>query len=421
MSPVPDVVITGLGVVSPIGIGTTAFWNSLDGQVSGIRRISLFDTGGADFHCGAEVLDFDAKDFVKPRKSLKVMSRDIQLGVVAASLATESAGITPGSVAPERMGVVFGADMIHCEPVDISNAYRRCMVDGRFDFRLWGKSSMEEVYPLWMLKYLPNMPACHIAIAHDARGPNNSHSLGECSSLMAIAEAVRVIERGDADVMIGGGTGTRIHPVIWVRSTLQEVTHRDAAPEKLSRPFDAARDGFVNGEGAAAVVLERRDQAAARGAKIWARVVGYGTSHEARTDGQPLEGGATRRAIGSALRSAHFRPADIGHVNAHGLSTIGDDRAEAQAVRSLLGDVPVTALKSYFGNLAAGTGAVEAVASVLALECGRVPATLNYERSDPACPVNVIAGKSLTGAKPTALLLNHSPMGQAVAMVIAGP
>jgi 3-oxoacyl-[acyl-carrier-protein] synthase II len=421
MSPVPEVVITGLGVVSPIGIGTAAFWNSLESRACGIRRISVFDTSGVGIDCGAEVLDFDAKNFVKPRKSLKVMSRDIQLGVVAASLATETACVTTAGVSPERMGVVFGADMIHCEPDDVANAYRRCVADGRFDFGHWGQASMEEIYPLWMLKYLPNMAACHVAIAHDARGPNNSHSLCECSSLMAIAEAARVIERGSADVMISGGTSSRIHPVIWVRSTLQEVTRRRDPPEELSRPFDAGRDGYVNGEGAAAVVLERRDHAHSRGAKIWARIVGYGSSYEPRFKGRPPEGAGIRRAIVAALRSAGMQPADIGHVNAHGLSTIDDDRAEAQAIHAELGDVPVTALKSYFGNLFSATGAIELLASILAFEHGRVPVTLNYKRPDPACPVNVVYREPLAGTKPAALLLNHSHMGQAVAMVIAAP
>ena len=420
-SPVAEVVVTGLGVVSPIGIGISAFWNSLESQTSGVRRVSQFDTSAAGIHCGGEVVDFDAKDFVKPRKSLKVMSRDIQLGVVAATLATQEAAITAEAVSPERLGVVFGADMIHCEPEDISNAFRRSIAEGRFDFRLWGKAAMEEIYPLWMLKYLPNMPACHIAIAHDARGPNNSHSLSECSALMAIGEAVRVIERGDADVMIAGGTGTRISPMLWVRSKLQEVTRRQDPPEKLSRPFDSLRDGFVNGEGAGALVLERRDHAQARGVKIWARLIGYGSSHEPRWANRPPEGSGTRRAMVACLRSAGITPADIGHVNAHGLSTVGDDRAEAQAIRKELGDVPVTAPKSYFGNLASGAGAVEAAASILALEHGRVPVTLNYERPDPDCPINVVASHPLCGTKPTAMLLNHSTMGQSVAVIIAAP
>jgi 3-oxoacyl-[acyl-carrier-protein] synthase II len=421
MSPVPDVVITGVGVVSPIGIGTSAFWNSLEGRTCGIRRIRALDTSAVGIHCGGEVLDFDAKDYVKPRKSLKVMSRDIQLGVVAASLATEAAGLTPESVPPERMGVVFGADMINCEPDDLTNTYRRCTVDGKFDFRLWAAAAMEEIYPLWMLKYLPNMVACHIAISHDARGPNNTHSLRECSSLMALGEAARVVARGHADVMIGGGTGSCVHPLLWARSTLLPVTRRDDAPENLLRPFDAGRDGCLRGEGAAAVVLERREHAEARGAKIAARIIGYGSSHEPPSTERPMEGAAIRRAITAALRSATLRPNDIGHVNAHGLSTVEDDRAEAQAIRDQLGDVPVTAPKSFFGNLGSGTGAVEAVASILALQYGRVPVTLNYERPDPACPVNVVCGEPLTGAKPTALLLNHSMMGQAVAMIVAAP
>jgi 3-oxoacyl-[acyl-carrier-protein] synthase II len=272
-----------------------------------------------------------------------------------------------------------------------------------------------------MLKYLPNMVACHVAISHDARGPNNSHSLRECSSLMAMGEAVRVVERGHADVMIGGGTGSRVHPLLWARSTLLDVTRRNGAPEGLSRPFDALRDGFVSGEGAAAFVLERREHAVARGADIVARVVGYGSSFEACPNGRPVSGAATRRAIVAALRSAGLEAADIGHINAHGLSTVDDDRAEAEAITAELGDVPVTALKSYFGNLGSGTGAVETVASILAIQHGRVPVTLNYERPDPACPVNVISREPLTGAKPVALLLNHSMTGQAVAMVIAAP
>jgi 3-oxoacyl-[acyl-carrier-protein] synthase II len=392
----------------------------LESRRCGIRRLTAFETTASGIHCGGEINDFDAKDYVKPRKSLKVMSRDIQLGVVAASLATEAAGLAPAAVPPERMGVVFGADMINCELEDLANTYRRAAESGQFDFGKWGPVAMEDVYPLWMLKYLPNMAACHIAIAHDARGPNNTHSLRECSALMAMGEAARVVERGHADVMIGGGTGSRVHPLLWMRSTLLPVTHRSDNPEKLSRPFDALRDGYVNGEGAAAVVLERREHALARGAKILGRIAGYGTSHEPVTPGRPIKGEGIRRAIAAALRSARMRPQDIGHINAHGLSTIEDDRAEAHAIQAELGDVPVTALKSYFGNLGSGTGAVEAVASLLAFEHGRVPVTLNYEQPDAACPVNVIHREPLTGTKPTALLLNHSMMGQAVAMVLSG-
>jgi len=420
MSPAREAVITGLGVISPIGIGTNAFWNSLCAGQSGVRKLAAFDTRGGFLHFGAEVLDFDPKEYVKPRKSLKVMSRDIQFGVAAADMARSDAGLTEGQVDPERFGVVFGADLMHCQLEDVENAYRRCTIDGRFDFSLWGKYAMEDVFPLWMLKYLPNMPACHIAIAHDARGPNNSHSLAEASALAAMSEACRVIERGHADVMITGGTCSRIHPTIWVRSSLLPVSRRNEAPERASRPFDAGRDGFVNGEGAAALILESREHALSRGAKILATVRGLGASFEAPQNGRPLEGVATRRAISRALRTADLTPRDVGHINAHGMSTLDDDRAEAQAIRAELGDVPVTALKSFFGSLGAAAGAVETVASLLALEQGQVPLTLNYERPDPACPVNVVHREPLRGSPKTALLLNQAPMGQSVAVLIVG-
>lgn len=414
-----DVVITGLGVISPIGIGRTAVWNSLCAAQSGVRRLSFFETPDGWLPYGAEVRDFDAKEYVTPRKSLKVMSRDIQFGVTAAAMAKSDAGLTETNVDPERFGVVFGADLMHGQLEDVESAFQGCVVDGKFDFDLWGSRAMTEIFPLWMLKYLPNMPACHIAIAHDARGPNNSHSLGEASSLMSLSEAFRIIERGHADVMIAGGASSRIHPTLWVRSSLLPVSHREADPAVISRPFDAARDGFVNGEGAAAFVLETREHAVARGAKIRGRILGYGNSFEPRSNGKPVEGRATRRAIVSALKMAGVSPRDVGHVNAHGLSTVEDDRAEAQAIRAELGDVPVTAPKSFFGNIGAGAGAVEMAVSLLAFEHNQTPVTLNYDRPDSDCPVNVIAGRPLSGAAPVALLLNQSAMGQSAALVIA--
>lgn len=418
MSPLLEVVITGVGIVSPIGIGRAAFWSSLIARSSGIRRLNAFDVAGTGFPFGGEVPDFDPKDYVKPRKSLKVMSREIQFGVVAASQAMCDAGLDAGAADPERLGVVFGADMMHCDLGEVANAYRRCTAEGRFDLRLWGRCAMDEIYPLWMLKYLPNMPACHIAIAHDARGPNNSHSLGEASSLTAIAEAARIIERGAADVMIAGGASSRIHPILWARSPLLPISRREDDPTKVLRPFEAHRDGFVNGEGAGALILENRRHAEARGAKILARVAGSGGSFEPGSNGKPVRGDATRRAILAALCRAGLAPSELGHVNAHGLSTVVDDRAEAAAISELLGEVPVTAPKSFFGNLGAGTGAVELAASVLALEAGEVPVTLNYEQADPACPVNVVHEQPLTDRPPTALVMNQSLMGQSVAMVI---
>jgi len=295
------------------------------------------------------------------------------------------------------------------------------MIDGKFDFSLWGETAMAEMYPLWMLKYLPNMPACHIGIAQDARGPNNSLTLGDVSSLSAVAEAMRVLERGQADAMIAGGTGSRIHPTSWVRSNVFELSRRSDDPAAASRPFDAQRDGMINGEGAGALILETRGHAQARGANILARILGYAGTFEPCRNGEAPRGNAIRRAITSALRDARLAPADVGHVNANGSSTILDDRIEAQAISDTLGEVPVTAPKSFFGNLGAGTGVVEMAVSVLGFQKGLVPHTLNYQQPDPHCPVNVIHSQPMKISQHTALVLNHANFGQAVAMLLGAP
>ena len=309
--------------------------------------------------------------------------------------------------------------MIACELDELGPPYRKCIHDGGFQMQDWGAKALGELFPLWMLKYLPNMPACHIGIVHDLRGPTNALILAEVSSLASVAEAVRVIRRGQADAMVAGGVGARVQPMIWVHEQALEFSQRTDAPAAACRPFDAQRDGMVNGEGAGAFLLETRASAEARGAKILARVVASASAFEPLRRGQLPEGQAIRRALGSALEQAGMKPADVGHVNAHGMSTRHDDRIEARAIRDVLGDVPVTAPKSFFGNLGAGGGAVEMAATLLAFEHGLVPPTLNYERPDPDCPVNVVCGHPLQSARRTAVVLNHSRQGQSIAVVLA--
>ena len=421
MTPTREIVITGIGVVSPIGIGIEPFWSSLCEGRSGVAPFTRFDARGLPVSFGGEVTDFDPVRFVRPRKSLKVMSRDIQLGFAAADMACTDAGLDTQPVDPERLGIVFGSELIACEPAELVNAYRGCLVDGKFDFARWGEQAMAEMYPLWMLKYLPNMPACHIGIARDARGPNNSLTLGEVSSLSAIIEAARVIRRGHADVMIAGGASSRVHPTVCVRSEVFELSRRSSDPAAASRPFDADRDGMINGEGAGAFILESRRHAEGRGAKILARILGSAGTFEPHSNGCLPQGDAVRSAIRQAIRSAGLQATDIGHVNAHGLSTTLDDQLEAQAIRDTLGDVPVTAPKSFFGNLGAGTGAVEMAASVLAIGRRLVPPTLNYARPDPKCPVNVIHTRPMETTNTTALVLNQAHLGHSVAVILAAP
>jgi len=416
-----EVVVTGLGVATPIGLGREAFWSAIRGGQSGVRPLEAFDARGLPVRFGGEVQNFDAKQYVTPRKSLKVMSREIQLGFTAARMACDDARLAPGTLDPDRCGVIFGADMIYCEPTELISAFRGCIVDGKFDFVRWGGQAMREMYPLWLLKYLPNMPACHIAIARDARGPNNSITLGEVSSLLALAEATRVIERDQADMMIAGGTGSRIHPMVGIFKEDRALSHREDDPASACRPFDRLRDGMVQGEGSAAFVLESRRQAEARGAPVLARIHSYASTFEPRRPGQPLAGTAIRTAIRQALSMAGLSPRDIGQVNGVGLWWGGGGGGEAQAIRDLLGDVPVTAPKSYFGNLGAGTGAAEMAASVLGFAEGLIPPTLNYQHADPACPINVVHGSPAPLERPYTLLLNQTTMGQSVAAIIARP
>lgn len=414
-----DVVITGVGIVSPIGIGRDAFWKSIAAGQSGVGPVTLFDTSAYPVHFAAEVRDFDPKALVRPRKSLKVMSREIQFGFAAADLAMADAGLEPGRVEPTRFGSVYGADMIYCELPELADAYRRCVADGKFEMSRWADAAMAQMFPLWLLRNLPNMVACHVAIVQEAQGPNNTISLSDVSSLTAIGEAVRVIERNAADVMITGGVGARVNPTTYCFRGHHDLSHRNDDPAAASRPFDANRDGLVNGEGSAAFVLETREHATARGATILARVLSQASSHEALQSGKPLTGAAVERVIKTAMERAGLQAADLSHVNAHGLSTIEDDRYEAQAIHAQLGEVPVTAPKSFFGHLGAGGGALELAASVLALQHREAPRTLNYEDPDPACPVNVIHGEPLKTQGRAALKLSTSRLGHAAAIAIA--
>ena len=416
-----DVVITGLGVVSPIGIGKDAYWKSMLEGRSGIGPLAVAVGSDLPVKFGGEIKDFDGKQFVKPRKSLKVMCREIQTGYAAAVLALQEAGVSAGKVNPDRFGVVLGSEMFYCDLDELADAYRKCVVDGQLRPDMWGAGAMSDLYPLWMLKYLPNMVACHIAITEDARGPNNTITLDEVSSLLAVIESVCYIQRGAADVMIAGGQGSRVNLTRIMYRGDEYWSHRNDEPTRACRPFDAQRDGTVIGEGAGAFVLESRRHAEARGANILARVLGFGRSFDFLPGRHVAGTNGFRRAIEGALASAGLGPADIGHVNAHGSGIVEGDRFEAQAIRSCLGDVPVTAPKSYFGCSGAGTGAVEMAASVLAIATGTLPATLNYEYPDPACPVNVVHGQPLPVGKRTALVLNQSETGQTAAVVLGPP
>jgi 3-oxoacyl-[acyl-carrier-protein] synthase II len=414
------IVVSGIGVVSPIGIGKDAFWNQLQAGCSGIDFLKSYPSDNLPSKLAAEIADFDPLDYVYQKKFLKVMSRDIQLGVSAASMAVKDSGIRPGDVDPLRIGVEFGAGHISFTPQELAEAAKDfANPANREGYPRWGDHQMGKIAPLWLLRQLPNMPACHVAIEHDCQGPNNTITNGEASALLALSEAIRVIHRNQADVMVVGAGSSNIHPVDIARLNLYErLSQRHDDPTRACRPFDRDRDGTIVGEGAAVFVIERYSHAVARGADIYAEILGVGGGCDGRGHENGAGGTGIVRAIRSVLKRSRLKTSEIGHINAHGKSTQRDDLVEARAYHKVLGDdaakIPVTALKSYFGNFDAGSGAVELAGSLLALRHKTLPMTLNYETPDPECRLNV-ASEPVRLSNSVALSVNRSGIGQSAA------
>jgi len=416
-------VITGLGHISCLAKTPGEYFDALLAGRSGVRRIQKIDVSKSPVRVAGEIPDFDAKLYILSkdgRKSLKLMARTIQVAVCAAQLAIEDSAVDKNNLDPTRFGVEFGAGLISAEIDEMgpaSHISANCE-PGNVDMHKWGSIGMTTLPPIWMLKYLPNMPACHVSIMHNAQGPNNTLTEHDVSGLMALGEAYRIIGRDAADFFAVGGAESKINPVSLIRLALfKQASRRFEEPEKVSRPFDRRRDGFVVGEGSGVMILEELEHAKKRGAKVYAELVGYASAFD-----RDLDGKGVARAIRAALKDANVGPEEIDHVNAHGASTVTDDIWEARGIDEVFGHradpVPVFAGKSYFGNMGAGSCLVELTASVLALHRGVMPATLNYQDPDPNCPIHVLAGAPRTVTKPFALKLNLTSVGQVSAAVI---
>jgi len=268
------------------------------------------------------------------------------------------------------------------------------------------------------------MPACHISISADARGPSNSLTLDDASGNTVVGEAMRILLRGDADIMIVGVTGTTLHPIKTLHLALwDDLARTPEAPERRARPFDLHRSGRVVAEGSCSFILEDRAHAESRGAKIWGRVLGTGSSCVLDPQKGPNYRLALANAMRAALRDAGLQPAQIGHINAHGLGTKDVDIAESQAILDVFGDelgrrIPVTAMKSYFGNSGAGSSLLELAASIIGLSKGVIPYTLNYETPDPECPLNVVSKELQPTSNGIVLSVNVTRAGQAAAAIV---
>jgi 3-oxoacyl-[acyl-carrier-protein] synthase II len=412
-------VLTGFGVLNPIGSTPDAFWQALVAGTSGIRTITLLDPSALPTRFAGELSGFVAKSMMtdtKYRKELKSMARTVELGVIASQLAAQNAGITKGSIAPERIGIEYASLMGATDINDMAAAARVASPEGRdIDMGVWGTSGLGEIVPYWMLKYLPNMPACHTTILYDLRGPSNTQIPGDSAGLVALAEAARIIRRGAADVMFVGGSEGRLNAITLARYNLfLQFSRRNDDPAHAVRPFDATRDGTAMGEGAAVFTLEELEHAKQRNATILGEVVGCASGVDRGKKGPGLA-----KVIRNALAAAGIGPNDVDHVNAHGTGTTVGDAFEARGIAEVFGrNTPVFAPLSRFGNLGAASGLSELACSVLALKNGQVPGTLNHEKPAPDCPVQVHTGGPRPVTRPFALKLSYTNLGQCAAAVI---
>jgi 3-oxoacyl-[acyl-carrier-protein] synthase II len=427
------VVVTGMGLVCPLGNSKQSLWDGLSSGKSGVGPFSLIPAGGLPIKFAAEARQFkgDIDDFgpldkeqkKAVRKGSKMMCRECQMGVAAAQLALGDAGLAVGKMDPERTGISFGSDYMLSPPEEFIEGIKQCLdSEGRFQFSRWGAEGLPKMSPLWLLKYLPNMPASHVAIYNDLRGPNNSLTLREASANVAVGEAFQIILRGNAEIMLCGATGTRLHPMKALHSVQQEeLASPDAEPARACRPFDLNRTGMVLGEGAGAIVIEELASAQARGAAIYGEVLAASSSSALRRNLVARRETAMSNVLTNVLKAANVKPDEVGHIHAHGLSTRTCDIDEARAINNVFGSrsipVPVTAAKSYFGNLGAGSGMVELIASLLSLGHGRLFPVLNRETPDADCPISPVANGSAVPGK-IFINLNVTPQAQAGAVLI---
>jgi 3-oxoacyl-[acyl-carrier-protein] synthase II len=411
-------VFTGIGVLSPLGSDPDSFYAALLAGRSGVSPITVFDASPLNCRVAGQMPDFDAKKFLPPsakdaRKSLKVMARTVQLGVCAAQKAMDDAGLKKGDVTPERFGIEFGCVMVASDADDLVLAGKHTAdpVTKDVDLAAWGgEKGIGNITPLWMLKYLPNMPACHASIFFDARGPNNTITTSETAGLLALGEAFRLMARDRADYFLVGATESKVNTVSYPRHDLfSALTKRNDDPAGAVRPFDATRDGTVMCEAAGAFGLEDADRAAARNARI------YGAAGYDRGMKGPVFAGVIRHA----MQEAGVTPADVDHVNAAAGGWTDLDAWEARAIADVFGtDVEVFAAKGHFGNAGAAGGVIELAASLLALRHGQLPATLNYRTPDPGCPVRVHAGPPRPVGKPYVVKTAFTDRGQCAAVVV---
>jgi 3-oxoacyl-[acyl-carrier-protein] synthase II len=428
------VVITGFGQITPLGLNAGDTWASLCAGKVGIDTITAFDPVGFTCKLAGQVPNYNIRDYVPKthRKATKLMSRDIELAVIAANEAIIHAGlITKGidpdniNINPERVAINLGAGLISCDLVEIAPAVAVSATDGKFDIHKWGIDGLNMVTPLWLLKYLPNMLACHIGIIHDIQGPSNTITCAEAAGHLAIAEATQVIARGASDVALAGGAEAKVNSIVMIRQYMlnRATTENNDNPASACRPFDADAKGSVFGEAAGVVILEELKHAEKRNARIYAEVVGLGQSNSINPEYQHVEpdGKGIRIAIEKALAEAQIQPDDLDLIIPHGTGIPADDLAEANAIQAILGDamaeIPVWPIKSMMSNTGAASGAVDVIAALCAMRDGIIPAAKNCDKKIDGCNLNIVKQQQDKNIR-FALSCSYTYGGQTAAVVL---
>jgi 3-oxoacyl-[acyl-carrier-protein] synthase II len=396
------VVITGMGAITPLGNDVETFWSNLCAGKSGVTPITRFDATAYTTRIAAEVKDFDPTLWME-RKEAKRNDRFVQLAIGAARQAVDAARLDVPNLDADRIGVIVGSGIGGIETFETQ--HQNLLERGP-----------DRVSPFFIPMMISNMASGQVSIALGARGPNFTTVSACTSSANAIGEALRILQHDDADVVIAGGTEATVTPMaIAGFCSMKAMSTRNDEPTRASRPFDAERDGFVMGEGAAILILERAEHAAKRGAPILCELAGYGATGDAYHITTPTpDGGGAVRAMRAALKDAGMGPEDVQYINAHGTSTPYNDRTESVAVKTVMGDlarnVMLASTKSMTGHLLGAAGALEAAVSTLVITRGIVPPTINYENPDPECDLDCVPNQART-VRVTGALSNSMGFG----------
>lgn len=408
-----EVVVTGLGAVTPLGIGVAPLWDALLEGRSGAAPIESFDASESPVKIACEARDFDPTDFILPKEVAR-SDRFVHFGIAAAALAWDDAGGSSAGWRPERCGVVVGSGIGGLTTIEAEHDALR-------------SGGPRRVSPFMVPKLMPNGVAAAIAMRFGLTGPNFGVSSACATGAHAIGEAARQIRAGSADVMVAGGAEAAITPLaVAAFARMGALSRRNDDPARASRPFDAGRDGFVFGEGAGILVLESRESAERRGARVLARLTGYGASCDAFHVTQPdPEGKGAQAAMRAAFADAGVAPDEIDYVNAHGTSTPYNDRIETHAIKEVFGvevkRVPVSSSKSQLGHLLGAAGAVEAAITVMAIDRNVIPPTINHEEEDPDCDLDYVAEGPRHERVDGALSNSFGFGGQNACLVFASP